>query len=103
MKILICCAGGFSSSIVENKLRKYGDTIGEEIVVSACGTGAVEEKLTEGYEVLLYAPQVRNRAKELKAAAETAGVPCDQMNPQDYAIANAEKIYKLAKKLVDNK
>ena len=31
MKILICCAGGFSSSIVEKKLREYGQKVGEGI------------------------------------------------------------------------
>ena len=49
MKILICCAGGFSSSIVEKKLRDYGQTIGEEIEVKAVGTAEVSEIIKDGY------------------------------------------------------
>ena len=96
MKILICCAGGFSSSIVEKKLRDYGQTIGEEIEVKAVGTAEVSEIIKDGYQVLLYAPQVR----DLEATATKAGVPCALMAPQDYALANATNIYKQAKKLI---
>ena len=100
MKILICCAGGFSSSIVEKKLRDYGQTIGEEIEVKAVGTAEVSEIIKDGYQVLLYAPQVRNRARDLEATATKAGVPCALMAPQDYALANATNIYKQAKKSI---
>ncbi len=100
MKILICCAGGFSSSIVEKKMRDYGTKIGEEIEVHAVGTSEVDEIIKDGYQVLLYAPQVRNRARELQASADRAGIPCALMAPQDYALANAENIYKQVKKLL---
>ena len=100
MKILLCCAGGFSSSIVEKKMRDYGQKIGEDIEVNAVGTAEVEDIIKNGYQVLLYAPQVRNRARELQAAADKAGIPCALMAPQDYALANAENIYKQVKKLI---
>ncbi len=100
MKILICCAGGFSSSIVEKKMREYGTKVGEEIEVHAVGTSEVDEIIKDGYQVLLYAPQVRNRARELQASADRAGIPCALMAPQDYALANAENIYKQVKSLL---
>ena len=100
MKVLICCAGGFSSSIVEKKMRQYGEKIGEEITCKAVGTGEVEEIINDGYEILLYAPQVRNRAKDLEKTAKAAGIPCALMAPQDYALANAEKIVKQCRKLL---
>ena len=100
MKILICCAGGFSSSIVEKKLREYGQKVGEEIDVRAVGTSEVSEIINDGYQVLLYAPQVRNRARDLQATADKAGIPCALLAPQDYALANAVNIYKQAKSLI---
>lgn len=101
MKILLCCAGGLSSSIVKKKMKQYGESIGEEIIVNAVGTNEIEEELAHGdYQVLLYAPQVRNRAAEIRACAEKAGIPCDAMAPQDYAISNCEHIYKQVKKLI---
>ena len=100
MKILVCCNGGFSSSLIESKVIKYAESVGDTVEINACGTDGVEEEIKNGYEVLLYAPQVRNRAKMLKGLADGVGIPCDQMNPQDYAFSNGEKIYKQAKALV---
>ena len=94
MKILICCAGGLSSSIIERKLKEYGTKIGETIEVHAVGVGEVEGIIKDGYQVLLYAPQVRNRVRELQACADLAKIPCALLAPQDYALANAENIYK---------
>lgn len=101
MKILLCCAGGFSSSIVMKKMAQYGESIGEEIIIKAVGTGGVEDELSEGgYQVLLTAPQVRNRFKSLEETASQFNVPCAAMAPQDYAIANCEHIYKQVKDLI---
>lgn len=101
MKILICCAGGFSSSIIETNLALYGQQIHEEIICRAVGVGEVDELIREGFQILLYAPQVKNRARYLEASAKEAGIPCTLMKLQDYAMANAEKIYKQAKKIID--
>lgn len=101
MKILICCAGGFSSSIVEKNLAKYGESIGVEVECKAVGTGEVDEIIRDGYQCLLYAPQVRNRARQLEASAKEANIPCALMAPQDYALANGEKIFKQAQKLIE--
>lgn len=96
MKILLVCAGGLSSSIVMKKVRKYGEEIGEEIIIDAVGTAEVEHRWQE-YDCILTAPQVRNRANEIK---EAAGIPVAAMAPQDYAIANAANIVKLAKSII---
>lgn len=96
MKILLVCAGGLSSSIVMKKVRKYGEEIGEEITIDAVGAFEVEDVWNK-YDCILTAPQVRNKFNEIK---ETAGIPVAAMPPQDYAIANASNIVKLAKSLI---
>lgn len=101
MKILLCCAGGLSSSIVKKKMREYGEKIGEEIIINAVGTSEIDAELEKGgYQVLLYAPQVRNRVKDIQESAAKAGIPCDLMAPQDYALSNCDHIYKQVKKLI---
>ncbi|NLC96378.1 MAG: PTS sugar transporter subunit IIB [Erysipelotrichaceae bacterium] len=99
MKILLVCAGGLSSSIVMKKVRKYGEENNEDITIDAIGTPAVEDSWRD-YDVILAAPQVRNRMKYIK---EVSGIPVGAMSPQDYAIGNAENIIKLAKSLLENK
>ncbi len=97
MKILLVCAGGLSSSVVMKKVRKYGEENGENIIIDACGTGEVEEKWQD-YDVVLTAPQVRNRQNQIKEIV--TGIPVGAMAPQDYAIANAANIVALAKSLL---
>ncbi len=96
MKILMVCAGGLSSSIVMKKVRKYGEETGEEIVIDAAPASEVEERWMN-YDCILTAPQVRNKFNEIK---EASGVPVAAMQPQDYAIANAANIVKLAKSII---
>ena len=97
MKILLVCAGGLSSSIVMKKVRKYGEEIGEDIVIDAVGVPGVEDNW-EKYDCVLTAPQVRNRFNEIK---EIVNIPIADMPPQDYAIGNAANIVKLAKSLIN--
>lgn len=96
MKILLVCAGGLSSSIVMKKVRKYGEEIGEDIIIDAVGVGAVEESWSH-YDCILTAPQVRNRYNDI---VSLSGIPVAPMAPQDYAIGNAANIVKLAKSLI---
>ena len=96
MKILLVCAGGLSSSIVMKKVRRYGEEIGEEVVIDAVGVAEVSD-VWKKYDCILTAPQVRNRFNQIK---ETAGIPVAAMPPQDYAIGNAANIVKLAKSLI---
>lgn len=96
MKILLVCAGGLSSSIVMKKVRRYGEEIGEDIVIEAVGVADCEEEAQKGYHCVLTAPQVRNRFKELQ---KMVSIPIEAMAPQDYAIGNAKNIVALAKKI----
>lgn len=96
MKILLVCAGGLSSSIVMKKVRKYGEEIGEDIIIDAVGIPAVEETAKQGYDCVLTAPQVRNRFKDIKS---WCSIPVEAMPPQDYAVGNAKNIVALAKKI----
>lgn len=97
MKILLCCAGGLSSSVVMKKVRKYAEEIGEDVTIDAVGVGEVAEKAKD-YDCVLTAPQVRNRFNEIKEDA--GGLPVAAMNPQDYAIGNAANIIKQVKALL---
>lgn len=97
MKILLCCAGGLSSSVVMKKIRKYAEEIGEEVIIDAVGVGEVAGK-AENYDVVLTAPQVRNRFNSIKEDAGT--IPVAAMNPQDYAIGNAANIVKQVKEIL---
>ena len=91
MKVLLCCAGGLSSSILMKKMKTWADAHGEDLEIQAMGTGEAVETWQNGYECVLLAPQVSYRLK----------LPIAEVPSLDYAIGNAENVMKLAHKLCD--
>ena len=43
MKVLLCCAGGLSSSILMKKMKTWADAHGEDLEIQAMGTGEAVE------------------------------------------------------------
>ena len=87
MKVLLCCAGGLSSSILMKKMKPWAAAHGEDL-----------ETWQNGYECVLLAPQVSYRLKQLQ---EEIKLPIAEVPSLDYAIGNAENVMKLAHKLCD--
>ena len=100
MKVLLCCAGGLSSSILMKKMKTWADAHGEDLEIQAMGTGEAVETWQNGYECVLLAPQVSYRLKQLQ---EELKLPIAEVPSLDYAIGTAENVMKLAHKLCDNK
>jgi PTS system cellobiose-specific IIB component len=100
MKILLACAGGFSTSYLMNKLKKYfADTLHEELVINAVGVGSIgEEVAAHPYDVVLVGPQAGYMIDEAK---KSSGLPCAVIPPADYGIGNCEHIVALAHKTID--
>lgn len=93
MKLLLICAGGMSTSMLMKKLDKYASENGiEDFQCEAHGAGELEE-LYKNWDVTLYGPQVSNRATYFR---EVVGpdYPLGKIEPADYAIGNAPKIFK---------
>ena len=86
MKVLLCCAGGLSSSILMKKMKTWADAHGEDLEIQAMGTGEAVETWQNGYECVLQ--------EEIK-------LPIAEVPSLDYAIGNAENVMKLAHKLCD--
>ena len=65
MNILICCAGGMSSSLLVQKMREEVKTRHlEDIKVGACAINQLHQYINEA-DVLLIAPQVNFISKEI--------------------------------------
>ena len=96
MRVLLCCAGGLSSSILMKKMKTYAESHGEELDIIAVGTGEVELQWDQGWDCLLVAPQASYRINDLK---ETVKIPIAAVPSLEYAIGDAEKVLKLAHEL----
>ncbi|MDE6108311.1 MAG: PTS sugar transporter subunit IIB [Oscillospiraceae bacterium] len=93
MRVLLCCAGGLSSSILMKKMKAYAESHGEELDIIAVGTGEAVEQWNEGWDCVLVAPQASYRMNDMK---QTIQIPMASVPSLEYAIGDAEKVLKLA-------
>ncbi|QKE75093.1 PTS sugar transporter subunit IIB [Arthrobacter citreus] len=100
MKVLFVCAGGMSSAIVVNALKKEGEKNGLSLDVLAVGTQEFAEEVKNGWDVAMVAPQVRHRFDGFKASSDEANVPCAVIPPQAYSPLGGSTLLKLVQELV---
>lgn len=89
-KVLLICAGGMSTSILMKKMMNYAKEHGYVLKIEAVGMSAYEDVYRD-YDIILLGPQVSYKLEEIKAATD---MPVDIIATYDYAIGNAENIFK---------
>ncbi|WP_027340766.1 PTS sugar transporter subunit IIB [Halonatronum saccharophilum] len=99
-KILIVCSGGMSSAIVVKALKKEATKEGMETEIKAVGTGEYEDTLSNGWDLVLVAPQVRHRLDVFKEAAEEAETPIAVIDAQGYGPLGGPKLLQQVKELI---
>ena len=99
MKIIVVCAGGFSSSIVMNKLVKWGTAHDEEVDCEAISASAIET-YPERFDCVLVAPQV---SYQINSIQEFTDKPVLAISAMDYAIANADGIMQQVHNAINEK
>lgn len=92
MKILLVCAGGYSTSILMNKIKKYAEAHGEDLEINAVAKTACEE-MWQNYDCILVGPQISYAIDDLK---QTISIPIAPISSLDYSIGRAENVLKLA-------
>ena len=100
-KILIVCSGGMSSAIVVKAIEKEAAKENMEVEVKAIGTGAYEEELNNGWDIVLVAPQVRHRYSGFEAVANDKNVPITLITPQGYSPMGGAKLMKQIKETLN--
>ena len=94
MKILLICANGLSTSILMNKMQKWGKEKNIELEVRAV---PMSEYLNvyKNFDCNLIGPQISYQYNEIKANA--IDVPVEKISPMDYGMSNVENIMKQVK------
>lgn len=86
-----------STSIVMKKLEKWGSEKDIDLEVKAVGIQSYEERY-KSFDCILLGPQVSYKLEEIQS---NVTVPVAVISGMDYALGNAENIYKLAKSLTE--
>ncbi|NPV44141.1 MAG: PTS sugar transporter subunit IIB [Firmicutes bacterium] len=96
MNILLICAGGMSTSLLVEKIRKEVELKNlSDIKVDA---NAIEnlEKIIDDYDVILVAPQIRYKEPYVKNLCKERGKPYIVIPPAVYGLVDGVKILDLA-------
>ena len=91
MRILLVCAGGASTGILLKKLKKYAEEKALPLEsIEAVGMGEYEDCYQQ-FDVILMGPQISYKKAEIERVTKR---PVAIIAPYDYAIGNAEHIFK---------
>lgn len=97
-KVLFVCSGGMSSAIVEQALEDEAKKANIEIESSAVGSGEAQDAIEQNdWDIVLVAPQVRNRFDTFKEYADKKGVQIENIPPRDYSPLGGKHLLDLIK------
>jgi PTS system cellobiose-specific IIB component len=95
IKVVLVCAAGMSSSLLEEKIRKAAEKAGREMELKAIDSSSMGmwdfEK--ECMDIILVAPQVRYIKRNLAQRVEPMGVIVQDIDTIAYGMVDGEKIF----------
>ena len=96
--VLLVCSGGMSSAIVLKDLEKEFQKLGEPLRAKAVGSGQAQDEISAGeWDLVLVAPQVRNRLKTFQQYADRHGIPICAIPPIAYGPLGGSELVKTVK------
>ena len=102
LRILICCAAGYSSGLLAQKTKKAAMNRGMGINIDARSEAQAESFLGK-IDVLLLAPHYVNVIDKFRALAEPYNVPVVAIPHRVYGLIDGEGLLDLAIKAVESK
>ncbi|WP_342268723.1 hypothetical protein [Spiroplasma endosymbiont of Aspidapion aeneum] len=96
IKGILFCAGGYSSSILAQRLNELGKDF--NIHISECGLGSKPmEVVANEYDIVLFAPHLSTYYDDYEELFEEKGVPFLQIIAKEYVAVNAESLFEKMK------
>ncbi len=102
IRILICCAAGYSSGLLAQKTKKAANTRGIAINIDARSESQAESFMGK-IDVMLLAPHYANIFEQFKAMAEPYGVPVVVIPHRVYGLIDGNSLLDLAIEAVNSK
>jgi len=97
MKVLLACAGGFSTSMLVEKMKEAANSQGLEVTINACGDSGIEDYLP--VDVILLGPQMGHIESNVKELVK-GEIPVAVIDMMDYGMMNGEKVLQTAIDLI---
>jgi len=93
--VLVVCAGGMSSSLLENKTRTAAQARGHGLNIRALSVSAISiyDFAVKPVDMVLIAPQVRYKKRSITELAAPNGVIVQDIEPTTFGMVDGEKIF----------
>jgi len=97
--VLLVCAAGMSSSLLESKTREAAQAEGHNLVIHAVSVGeiALFNYGDTQVELILIAPQVRYKKKSVAEMAAPHGIVVQDIEPITFGMVDGDKLFKQIK------
>jgi len=94
LRVIMVCAGGLSSSLVETHVRQAAQTSGVALELRSMSVFELEniEFAAAAVDVILVAPQVRFLRRSIERRVEPLGIAVLPIEPMDFGMADGEAI-----------
>jgi len=94
-KVLLVCAAGMSSSLLEAAAIKAAEKRGHELDIHAISVPQVGiyDFAADPVEMVLVAPQARYKRKSVKKMAEPLGIVVDVIDSITYGMVDGDKLF----------
>jgi len=105
IKVVLVCAAGMSSSLLEEKIRQAAATSGRQMELKAVDatTMSLWDYEKDTMDVILVAPQVRFKKRGIIKQAESYGVIVRDIDTIAYGMVDGEKIFEQVLEALENK
>lgn len=90
-RVLLYCNGGFSTSILADKINTESKTLGIEVEASANDILNIEAQVNADSDIIVLGPQVSHREAEIKQLFPNNTVI--QLTMQEFGMMNPERIF----------
>ena len=95
IRILLACAGGFSTSMLVERMKEAAQKESEDIMIEATAEGRVD-KVVNQVDVIMLGPQVGHLEKKFQEKYADKPVKITTIPSMDYGMMNGEKVLQQA-------
>ena len=96
IKVVLVCAAGMSSSLLEEKIRQAAAAAGKDMELKAVDSTRISmwNYEQDKMDIILVAPQVRFKKRGILQQSEPYGVIVQDIDTVAYGMIDGEKIFK---------
>lgn len=99
MKIILACAGGYSTSMLVERMKESAKEKGLEIHIDAISTGTID-KIIDDVDIIMLGPQMGHAEEGLREKHKEKNIPITVIDMLDYGMMDGEKVLNQAIDLI---